>query len=150
MRIGVDSSVLVAALHANHPIHAVATGWMISAMRKHELVVGSHSVLECYAVLTRLPGKWRISSEEALQLLRETVAANMTIADTPLKTAWDFLDSISVKNVTGGQAYDAWVIHALNSAKADRIATFNPAHFTSIAGKLEVFDPSTSVSSGQP
>jgi len=42
MKIGVDSSILVAGIHANHPLHAVAASWLISNIPLHELIVTHH------------------------------------------------------------------------------------------------------------
>ena len=56
MKIGIDSSVIVAGVHANHPRHAAAAQWLVQALTAHELIVCHHSVLESYAVLTS-PGR---------------------------------------------------------------------------------------------
>ena len=48
MKLGVDSSVLVACLHANHPFHIAAADWMNHSFENHEVVVAHHSVLEAY------------------------------------------------------------------------------------------------------
>ena len=53
--VGVDTSVMVAAVHANHPMHSAAARWLDAALGSHTVVVAHHSVLEAYAVLTRLP-----------------------------------------------------------------------------------------------
>ena len=46
---------MVAAVHANHPMHSAAARWLDAALGSHTVVVAHHSVLEAYAVLTRLP-----------------------------------------------------------------------------------------------
>ena len=50
MTFGVDTSVLVAAVHANHPRHFAASAWLDAAFSSHEVVVAHHSVIEAYAV----------------------------------------------------------------------------------------------------
>jgi hypothetical protein len=35
MNIGVDSSLIVAGVHANHPRHALAASWLIRNIGKH-------------------------------------------------------------------------------------------------------------------
>ena len=69
MKIGVDSSIIVAGVHANHPLHAVAADWLIRNISENELIIAHHSILEAYAVLIRLPSTLRISGTEAKQLL---------------------------------------------------------------------------------
>ncbi len=81
MKIGVDSSILVAGIHANQPLHAVAASWLINNIPLHELIVTHHSILETYAVLTRLSGELRLTGLEAKQLLLVTIKANMEVAD---------------------------------------------------------------------
>ena len=56
MNIGVDSNVIVAGVHANHPYHALAANWLVQNLAEHQLMAAHYSVLESYAVLTRLPG----------------------------------------------------------------------------------------------
>jgi predicted nucleic acid-binding protein len=142
VRIGVDSSILIAAMHANHPMHAVAVGWLTPALRKHDLVVADHTVLECYAVMTRLPGTWRVTGDEANHLIRSTVMSNMEIFGFAPKTLSDCLEKMAANHVVGGKTYDAFIVETLKQAGTAKIATFNPSHFSAVAGKIAVFDPS--------
>lgn len=80
MKISVDGSVLVAAVHANHPLHVVAADWLATRMAEDELWVTHHAVLETYAVLTRLPGPLRVTGDEARMLLDRTVRPHLRLA----------------------------------------------------------------------
>ena len=142
MRIGVDSSVLVAAIHANHPLHAVAVQWLVAALKRHELVVTHHTVLECYAVLTRLPGEWRISGDEAKRLLEGTIRNRMILAGYRPDWIWGAIEGMAERYVAGGRAYDAFVADLLKRSGCDAIATFNAAHFSDVASEFRILDPS--------
>ena len=142
MRIGVDSSVVVAAVHANHPYHAVAASWVVDNLRAHELVVAHHSVVEAYAVLTRLPGDLCVTPSEARDLLRETVRSNMAVAGLRADSVWTLIESLVASSVAGGRSYDALIAQALVTHGAPAIATFNPSHFRGLAGDVAVIDPS--------
>ena len=104
MRIGVDSSILVAGVHANHPLHAVAAGWLIKNIPLHELIVSHHSILETYAVLTRLPGKLRLTGPEVNQVLESTIKPNMRIADISSSSIWNCIESLVNHSALGGGA----------------------------------------------
>lgn len=142
MRIGVDSSVIVAAVHLNHPRHVAAADWLVSALAGHELTVCHHSVLEAYAVLTSLPGSLRVTPPEARELLSATVRANMSVADFMPESIWTTVDFLVPGTVCGGRSYDAFVAFVLRSAGAQAVATFNRRHFSGLAEGLEVIDPS--------
>jgi toxin FitB len=140
--IGVDSSLIVAAVHANHPRHAMAAGWLIRSIGKHQLVAAHHAVLEAYAVLTRLPGELRVTASEARDLLTGTVKANMAVAEQQ-ESIWAILDKLVDSSVAGGRSYDALVLLALQAFGAEAIATLNPSHFRDLAPELRIIDPST-------
>ena len=142
MTIGVDSNVVIAGVHANHPRHTLAATWLIEALATHRLVVAHHSVLEAYAVLTRLPGDLRISPSEARDLLSQTVRANMEIADLASESTWSHLEGLVMSSVAGGRSYDAIVLRVLRSFGVDAVSTFNPAHFRDLDPEMKIIDPS--------
>jgi predicted nucleic acid-binding protein len=141
MMIGVDSSVIVAAIHANHSRHAAAAGWLVRALSVDELVVCHHTVLEAYAVLTSLPGSFRVTPSEARDLLAATVKGNMTVAGFDPGGTWDTLESFVPWSVAGGRSYDAFVARVLHAHGARVVATFNVKHFAGLVEGLSVIDP---------
>ncbi len=142
MKIGIDSCILVAGVHANHPLHAVAADWLIRNIPLHKLIVSHHSILEAYAVLTRLPGEFRIDGIEAKQLLESTIRPNMIIAKFDASSIWDYITTLVNQSATGGNSYDAFIAGILKNHGADAIATFNTRHFIKFASCLSVIDPS--------
>ncbi len=142
MKIGVDSSVLVAGVHANHPLHALAAGWLIKHIPLHQLMVAHHSILETYAVLTRLPGELRLTGSEVKQLLESTIKSNMQVADFISSSIWDCIDSLVNLSTVGGRSYDVFIAEILIKSGAEAIATFNSAHFNEFSTQLSIIDPS--------
>jgi predicted nucleic acid-binding protein len=142
VRIGVDSCIIVAGVHANHPWHAVAASWLVNGIGAHDLVVAHHSVLEAYAVLTRLPGDLRLLGSEARELLRATIQGNMQVARFRAASIWTLLDSIVARSASGGRSYDAFALEVLRRDGVEAIATFNVAHFSELDPDLPIIDPS--------
>jgi predicted nucleic acid-binding protein len=66
-----DTSVLVASVLVQHPQH----GPSLAAYLKTHKATGccaAHSIAEVYATMTRLPGRQRMSSKQALHWLDQT------------------------------------------------------------------------------
>jgi predicted nucleic acid-binding protein len=142
MKIGVDSCVLIAGVHANHPLHCVAAEWLIGHIASDDLIVCHHSLLEAYAVLTRLPGRLRTSGAEAWQLIETTVRPHMQLAKFDSSAIWSCLERLTTKAVMGGGAYDAFILDILAAAGVQALATFNTAHFTRLSPPFGIIDPS--------
>ena len=141
MKIGIDSSVIIAGVHANHPRHAAAAHWLVGAMSMHELVVCHHSILEAYAVLTSLPGSFRVTPSEARDLLSATVMENMSLAGFEPGSIWAILAAFIPKSAAGGRSYDAFVARVLYAHGAQAVATFNTKHFAGLIEGFTVIDP---------
>ena len=141
MTIGVDSSVIIAGVHANHPRHALAANWLVKSLDTDQLIVAHHSVLEAYAVLTRLPGELRVTPSEARDLLNATVQRNMTTAEYRPETVWALMETLVMSSVAGGRSYDAFILEILRAAGIDALATFNADHFRDLAGAISILDP---------
>jgi predicted nucleic acid-binding protein len=142
MKIGVDSSVIIAGVHANHPHHEMAAGWLIQNIPLHDLMVAHHSILESYAVLTRLPGELRLNGAEAKQLLESTIRPNMQVAEFHGSSIWDCIDSMLIHSAIGGHSYDVFTAKILYRSGAEAIATFNDRHFATFAPHMSILNPS--------
>ena len=141
MKIGIDASVLIPALHANHPSHALAARWLSRHIGVHDLLVAQHSVLECFAVLTRLPGMLRLSADEARRVLADTVQAHMAVVALAAHATWRVTDALAASSLTGGRVYDAFVVATLRAAHADAVATFNVGHFKELSPDMNIMVP---------
>jgi predicted nucleic acid-binding protein len=137
----VDTSVIVAAVHANHPVHAVAAHWLDRAFAAHEVVVAHHSIIESFAVLTRLPAEYRLSPTEAETVLSETLQEKVSIAPFSSQSSWAALHSLADAPSAGGASYDAFIIHLLLQAAVDVIVTYNAADFARLTRAVRVAEP---------
>jgi predicted nucleic acid-binding protein len=97
-----DTSVVIARFAAWHEQHDAAVAAVQEGMR-----LVTHSALEAYSVLTRLPPPHRMSAET----VRDFLAG--TFPDAPLalseKAQGRLVDRLVEIGVTGGAAYDALI-----------------------------------------
>ncbi|MBI3695553.1 MAG: hypothetical protein HY238_12035, partial [Acidobacteria bacterium] len=77
VRVALDTSVLVPLFSVWHGFHE-ATVREYERLRRErvQFVVPTHALLECFSVLTRLPGDYRMPSDEAKQLLEENFSTD--------------------------------------------------------------------------
>lgn len=122
-----DTSVLVPAFVSRHPRHERAAEALRQAL-EGELLVAAHSLLETWAVLTRLPSSPRISGAMAGRLIRENLKTSRTVTlnardhDSILARAADL-------GLAGGAIYDAIVVQAAIKSAADQLLTLNGSDF---------------------
>jgi len=141
VRVGVDTTVIVAAVHANHPAHAEAARWLDGAFTTHQVVLAHHSIIESYAVLTRLPADYRLSPAEAETVLTGTLQNNSRIAPFSSESVWDALHAFVGTPSAGGATHDAFIIHLLEQAEVDVIVTYNEADFARLTQTVRVATP---------
>ncbi len=125
-----DTSVLVAALEAGHPHHAVARPYLEEGHREERtLFVSAHALAETFAVLTVLPVAPRITTTEAQRLLRESV---LRVAEVVTLDAADYdaaLERMVAFDLFSGAVYDALHVRAAEKAGAAELVTFNGRDF---------------------
>ena len=68
MKAFLDTSVLVLVFYGDHQHHEASIEAFLKFGRR-QACCGTHSLAEVYAALTRMPGKHRISSEQAMLFL---------------------------------------------------------------------------------
>ncbi len=124
----VDSSCLVAAVCTWHDRHADSAGEIRRRRGQGErMVVAGHSLLEAYAVLTRLPSPHRVSPGSA----RHVVLASAGDAPVTLQPSGyrSLLDQLAEGSVAGGRTYDALIAACALETGATVLLTLNEAHF---------------------
>ena len=141
MKIGIDTNIFIAALHANHPNNTAACLWLNRVLPKNEIIIAEHSLLETYSVLTRLPVKWRLTPAETILLIKNNIKDQITIVHFPNKNFMFWIDKTALNNIEGGQIYDSYIIKTLISAKVDAIATFNISHFSNLINDVKLINP---------
>jgi predicted nucleic acid-binding protein len=144
MKILFDTSVLVAALVEPHPFHERGLLWFKKALAKEfELIVCSHTLAECYAVLTTLPVSPRITPVLAWRLIHESIEPISSVTALSASDYFSTVKRISNLGVSGAVIYDALILKAAQKLKADRVLTFNAKDFRRVwpGGEPEIIEP---------
>jgi predicted nucleic acid-binding protein len=110
MRKAADSSIVVAALLADHPEHKTAA----DALADCKTTI-AHVAIETYSVLTRLPAPHRVDAKTAATVLARRLTATYATLDAG---AYATLPSTLVAaRVSGGATYDGLI--ALTALERD-------------------------------
>jgi predicted nucleic acid-binding protein len=141
LRVLLDTSCLVAASLAWHEHHQATAGELRRRARSRDaIVVAAHSLVEAYAVLTRLPTNRRIEPREAALILRESWSGVEVVGLTAAEH-WAFLQGAADARILGGQAYDAMIAACARKADVAVVLTWNEGHFARFAGPFRVARP---------
>lgn len=130
-----DTSVLLAGLleslggeseDAHVILGAVAGGKVARAS------TAWHCCLEFYSVATRLPEEFRLTSQDALDLLKAEILPRFRIHQLPSTDYRELLEEAAYDKVTGGRIYDAHIASIARAARAKLVITSNRRHFASL------------------
>jgi predicted nucleic acid-binding protein len=125
-----DASVIVAGLLSWHEYHQAASAELVPLLKRPEkIVVPLHSLVEAYAVLTRLPPPHRLSPENSLALLEGSFRGCSTIVGLHGEEGWDLIEELGRQSIAGGTSYDGLIVACARKGDAQRILTFNRKHF---------------------
>jgi len=134
MKVLLDTSVLVAAMVSSHPHHARALPCLSAVKQNREQgIVAAHSLAECYAVMSGLPVKPRLSPKVTRQLLRDNLENHFHIQALEPAQYLAVLDALSIAGFSGGIVYDALILQAARLAEVERVYTFNRSDFLRLA-----------------
>jgi predicted nucleic acid-binding protein len=123
-----DTSVLVPVFYGDH-VHHRASLELFIQFGKSTGCCGAHSLAEVYATLTRMPGKQRISGEQAL-LFIDSIRERLSVIALSGDEYADALQASAALGIVGGGIYDAMLAHCALKAKAQAIYTWNVRHYT--------------------
>jgi predicted nucleic acid-binding protein len=129
-----DTSVLVATFYGDHEHHDASLALFVRLNTKTG-GTAAHCLAEVYAVLTGMPGKDRVTPDEALLFLadvRERLAV-VSLSETDYMAA---ITTAAATGVTGGGLYDALLARCAMKAKVDWLYTWNVKHFTRPGAEL--------------
>lgn len=130
MRALFDTSVLIAAMIESHPRHQLALPWLQRSKRKEiDMIVATHTLAECYAVLTTLPVKPRIAGGIARMLIKENIEQHAQVTSLTAADYKTVIKQLSEKGLGGGIIYDALIARVAQKSKVSRLLTFNINHF---------------------
>ena len=127
MKALLDTSVLVAAFLGDHENHDASLDLFLR-YGKREGCCAAHSLAEVYSTVTRLPGKHRVSGDQANLLLGE-IGRNLTVVALSDVEYFDAIARASAAGVVGGAIYDALIGACARKARVDTLYTWNPRHF---------------------
>ena len=127
MKAFFDSSVLVPVFYGDHVHHKASLDLFIQ-FHKSTGCCGAHSLVEVYSTLTRMPGKHRISSEQAM-LFVGSIHERLSIVVLNGDEYADALQASAALGIVGGGIYDAMLAHCAIKAKAQSIYTWNVRHY---------------------
>jgi len=125
-----DTSVLVAATVVGHPMHRRALPWLQRAHSGEiEFIVAAHSLAECYAVLTALPIRPRISPSTAATIISENIEKTAKLVALTASEYRSVIHDLARLRLSGGVTYDAIVARSAAKEGVERLLTLNPDDF---------------------
>ncbi len=131
-----DASVIVAGLLSWHQRHEAAVAALMELLeRDARLVLPVYSLVEAYAVMTRLPPPHRLSPKNAFEILSGSLRGRCTLVSVESAEAWALIGDLSERSVAGGMTYDALITAAARRGGASRILTLNRNHFERVKAK---------------
>lgn len=131
LSVFLDTSVLLAGLVDFGPQSAPAQSILHAVAEKTIQSPGTawHCCLEFYSVATRLPPEFRLSPDDASELLREEVFGRLAVHDLPAEERIGLFATVARDRITGGRIYDAHIAEVARAAGARVIVTDNRRHF---------------------
>jgi predicted nucleic acid-binding protein len=128
-----DTSVLVPVFYGDHVHHQASLALFIQ-FDKSTGCCGAHSLAEVYSTLTRMPGKHRISGEQAM-LFIDSIREKLSVISLTGDEYADALAAAAAIGIVGGSIYDAMLAHCAIKAQAEVIYSWNFRHYAQCGGK---------------
>lgn len=128
MRSFFDTSALVPVFYGDHVHHAASIARFIQC-DKGSGCCAAHSLVEVYSTLTRMPGRHRISSEQAM-LFIDSIRERLSAVALDGEESAIALKAAASVGIVGGGIYDAMIAHCALKAKADVIYSWNTRHYS--------------------
>jgi predicted nucleic acid-binding protein len=121
---------MIAAVCTWHEHHERAAGEIDRRLERGEtLCVAAPTLVEAYAVLTRLPPPYRLAPADALALVEVNFIQSARIITLAARAYRTFLRRAREEGIQGGRTYDAVIATCALQAHASALLTFNKAHF---------------------
>ena len=143
MKAFLDTSVLVATFYSDHEHHPPSIDLFLRFGKK-DACCGAHSLGEVYATLTGMPGKRRVSGDEALLFLGD-IRERLTLVALDGQEYFRVAQASAAAGLASGAIFDAILGYCALKAKAEAIYTWNTKDFLrlspAIAGRVKAPDP---------
>ena len=102
---------------------------------------GAHSLAEVYSTLTRMPGRHRISGEQAMRFIG-SIRERLTLITLDGDEYADAFQGCAALGIVGGGVYDALLAQCAIKAKTELIYTWNARHYAlcgpDVVGRLRI------------
>jgi len=127
MKAFLDTSVLVPVFFGDH-VHHEASLKVFVSLNKAKGCCAAHSLVEVYSTLTRMPGKHRVSADQAL-LFVGSVRERLALISLDGDEYANALLTSAELGIVGGSIYDAMLAHCALKANAATIYSWNTRHY---------------------
>ncbi len=127
MKAFFDTSALIPVFYGDH-VHHQASLRRFLAFDPSTGCCGAHSLAEVYSTLTRMPGKHRISGEQAMLFLGN-VHERLSLVTLDGEESFQALRNSASLGIVGGGIYDALLAHCALKAGAKTIYSWNLRHY---------------------
>ena len=127
MKAFFDTSALVPVFYGDHVHHSRSLERFIQ-FDPSTGCCGAHSLVEVYSTLTRMPGKHRISAEQAMLFLQD-IRERLSVTALNPNEYVAALEAAAESGIVGGGVYDAMLAHCALKAKAETIYSWNVRHY---------------------
>ena len=134
MKYFFDTSVLVPAVlewHEHHERSLLA----LSKANSQSAFSAAHSLAEVYAVLTRYPGKQRLSAEQALLAL-EGIEGRLTVVALDVREYRTAIRKLALNGIIGATVYDGLIAACAQKARADVLYTWDTDDFRRVGPEV--------------
>jgi predicted nucleic acid-binding protein len=138
-----DTSVLVAAFHVEHPHHQPSFDLLVRC-QKSDACCGLHSLAEVYGTLTGMRVASRRASGDQALLFISNIRERFTLVGLDEQEYFQMLEDSATAGILGGGIYDSILGHCALKAGAETIYTWNTKDFlrlrAAIAGRVKTPD----------
>jgi len=145
MKVFLDTSVLVAAVIENHEHHEACYGILDRVQNGRSVgYVSGHSLLEIYAVLTRLPPPSRHSPEQALLTIDENIIPYFQVSVLQETEYPALVRDSGLSGIVGGTIYDRLHLSCAMRVGVKKLYTLNLKHFLAIVPRnlsIDILSP---------
>jgi predicted nucleic acid-binding protein len=129
-----DTTVLVATFYGDHEHHDRSIGLFLR-FAKRDACCAAHSLAEVYSVLTGMPGKHRVSGDEALLFLGN-VRERLTLLALSQEEYFATIEAASAAGLAGGSICDAILGQCALKSGAGSIYTWNLKDFQRLGPEI--------------
>lgn len=135
MKAFFDTSVLVPVALGDHENHEACLDLFVSHTRA-DACCGAHSLAEVYAVLTKLPGKHRITPDQAM-LFIGSIRERLALVSLNGDEYADVLIQAAALGIQGGTVYDMLLATCALKARAKAIYTSDLRHYAQCGPEVQ-------------